>query len=352
MTRRPTWIPLAALFVAAAGLLTTWTRADASCGAVSCFLVIGSQQQVPQAGLLTVNGIYSYTPMTLPSGSTGIIPEVDPSTKRLVPNHHRELMTITNMYTLDVNYGITDRLGIEVTAPFMFRKHAHFHVHGGQDAELINFKDNGIGDIRITGKYNVLPTLRSMLVVGLGVDLPTGKNNSRDSLNGVLEPSGQIGKGAPGLIGSVYQTYELIPHTLSQFSYVSYRHTFRNHDGYQYGDEYLLNFGFNYVTPAPWLVLTQQINYRYLTHDIFYGINPANTPIHDIAVPNTGSTFTAYTPGFMVTVEDYFQFYFYAQVPIARDANNNLAQDTSYVFGVTKYFDTNTWFKNEQPAKG
>lgn len=350
MRRTAFSIGFTALLAAAA--LLPWTRAEASCGAVSCFLVIGSQQQVPQAGMLTVNGIYSYTPMTAPTGSNGIIPEVDPSTKRLIPNHHREVMTITNMYTLDVNYGITDRLGIEVTAPFLLRKHSHFHVHGGRDAESIGFSDNGIGDIRVTGKYNVLPTLRSMLILGLGVDLPTGKNNSRDSFNNVLEPSGQIGKGAPGLIGSIYQTYELIPHSLSQFSYFSYRHTFRNHDGYQYGDEYLVNFGFNYVTPVPWFVLTQQINYRYLTHDTFYGINPANTPIHDIAVPNTGSTFTAYTPGFMVTVQDYFQFYFYAQIPLARDANNNLAQDTSYVFGLTKYFDTNTWFKKEEPAKG
>ena len=38
-------------------------QAKASCGAVSCFVVIGSQQQVPQAGLLTVNAIYNYTPM-------------------------------------------------------------------------------------------------------------------------------------------------------------------------------------------------------------------------------------------------------------------------------------------------
>lgn len=324
--------------------------ADAACGAVSCFLVIGSQQQIPQAGLLTVNGIYSYTPMTTPTGSNGIIPEVDPSTKRVIPNHHRELMTITNTYTLDMNYGITDRFGIEVTAPFMFRKHAHFHVHGGQDAELINFKDNGLGDIRITAKYNVLPTIRSMVVAGFGIDLPTGKNQSRDSVNGVLEPAGQIGRGQVGLIGSLYQTYELIPHQLSQFGYVSYRHTFRNHVGYQYGDEYLVNFGVNYVTPIPWLVLTQQINWRYTTHDTFYGINPANTPIHDIAIPNTGSTFTAYTPGVLLNLEDGLQAYFYAQVPVARDANNNLAQDTSYVFGITKYFDTNAWGK--KPAEG
>ncbi|MBH0182006.1 MAG: hypothetical protein HP490_10110 [Nitrospira sp.] len=34
--------------------------AHAACGAVTCFVVVGSQQQVPQAGLLTFNTIYNY----------------------------------------------------------------------------------------------------------------------------------------------------------------------------------------------------------------------------------------------------------------------------------------------------
>src|SRR5512139_3797468 len=84
-------------------------QAYAACGAVSCFVTIGSQQQVPQEGLLTTNFIYSYTPMTLPSGHTGIIAEADQRTQRIIPGHHRELSTITNSYTLDANYGITDR---------------------------------------------------------------------------------------------------------------------------------------------------------------------------------------------------------------------------------------------------
>ncbi len=67
---------------------------------------------------------------------------------------------------------------------------------------------------------------------------------------------------------TIYQTYELIPHRLNQFSSASYRHTFRNNDGYQFGDEYMLNAGLNLVT-TPWLVLTAQVNYRYLVHDNF-----------------------------------------------------------------------------------
>lgn len=319
--------------------------AQAACGAVSCFVVIGSQQQVPQKGLLTVNGIYSYTPMTLPGGSNGLIPEVDQARRRLTPNHHRELSTITQTYTLDVNYGVTDRVGVQVTVPYLMRKHDHKHFHGGMDAEQIGFSDKGIGDIRVTAKYNALLTLRSMVVAGFGVELPTGDTDARDNVGGVMESATQLGRGNVGLIGSAYQTYELIPHRLNQFAYASYRHTFRNNDGYQFGDEYLLNAGFNLVT-VPWLVLTNQVNYRYMTHDNVSASLTATGPIMDFQVPNTGHTFLAYTPGFQISLSgltnaawaNMASVYFYTQIPVARDANNNLAQGTSYVFGITKSF--------------
>jgi hypothetical protein len=318
--------------------------AQAACGAVSCFVVIGSQQQVPQKGLLTVNGIYSYTPMTLPSGSSGIIPEVDQARRRLIPNHHRELSTITQTYTLDLNYGVTDRFGVELTVPYLIRKHDHKHFHGGMDAELIGFSDKGLGDIRITAKYNALLTLRSMVVAGFGVELPTGDTDARDSVGGVMESATQLGRGNVGLVGSAYQTFELIPHRLNQFAFASYRHTFRNNDGYQFGDEYLLNAGFNLVT-VPWLVLTNQLNYRYMTHDNV-SASLSGGPIKDQRVFNTGHTFLAYTPGFQVSLSgltdaswaSMASLYFYSQIPVARDANNNLAQGTSYVFGITKSF--------------
>lgn len=332
-------------------------RAQASCGAVTCFVVIGSQQQVPQQGLLTVNGIYNYTPMRLLSGTSGVIPAIDQTGRRLILDHHQETRTISQTYTLDLNYGVTDRFGMEITIPYLKRTHQHIDGLGEDgpngEGEPVNFSDNGVGDMRVIAKYNVLPTLRSMLVMGFGVDLPTGDTEARDSSGGVMEAPTQLGRGNVGLIGTIYQTYELIPHRLNQFAFASYRHTFRNNDGYQFGDEYLLNVGVNLVT-LPWLVLTSQFNYRYLTHDnISASLERSQTSsdptfpddpivldpdIRNRRVPNTGSTYLAYTPGFQINWGGSTSFYFYSQIPIARDANNNLAQGTSFVFGVTQYF--------------
>ena len=338
--------------------------AFAACGAVTCFVVVGSQQQVPQAGVLTFNSMYNYTPMRLLSGTNGIIPAIVQDQRRLILDHHQETRTISNSLTFDLNYGITDRWAVQVTIPHLWRTHKHLDElgEGGTvgEGEPVNFGAHGIGDMTITTKYNLLPSLRSMVVGGIGVQVPTGGTSGRDSRGELMESPTQLGRGNLGLIGSLYQTYELIPHRLNQFLFGSYRHTFRNNEGYQFGDEYNLNAGLNLVT-VPWLVVTGQVNYRYLTHDNISasleqsaspdsggGIEPTvlDAVIANRRVPNTGSTYVAFSPGFQVSLDGlvdspwtkWTSLYFYAQIPVARDSNNNLAQGTSFIFGLTRSF--------------
>jgi hypothetical protein len=345
------------------------TRSHASCGAVTCFVVIGSQQQVAQAGLLTFNTIYNYTPMRLLEGTNGVIPAILQTERRMILNHHQEIRTITQTVTFDLNYGITDRLGIQVTIPYLWRTHKHIDGLGEEgsngEGEQVPFADDGIGDVTFTAKYNVLPTLRSMVVAGFGVQVPTGNTTARDDAGEIMESPTQLGRGNVGLIGSIYQTYELIPHRLNQFFFGSYRHTFRNDDGYQFGDEYNLNLGANGIPlqSAPWLVLSGQFLWRYLVHDnanasLERSATPADAPnfpgdpivldpnIINRAVPTTGSTYFAFSPGLQVSLDGLIDSpltkttsaYFYAQIPIMRDSNNNLAQGTSYIFGLTRSF--------------
>lgn len=345
----------------------TVRTAEAACGAVTCFVVIGSQQQVPQAGLLTFNTIYSYTPMRLLDGTNGVIPGIDQGDRVLILDHHQEIRTITQMVAFDFNYGITERLGVQVTIPYLWRTHQHVDGLGEDgpngEGELVPFKDNGIGDMIITAKYNLLPTLRSMVVPAFGVQVPTGSTNANDANGELMESPTQLGRGNVGLIGSLYQTYELIPHRLNQFFFGSYRHTFRNNYGYQFGDEYNLSLGANGVPleKAPWLVLMGQFHWRYLVHDnmsasLQRSATPADAPdfpgepividpaILNRNVPNTGSTYFAFSPGLQVSLDGVIDspltkmtsLYFYSEIPIMRDSNNNLAQGTSFIFGVTR----------------
>jgi len=342
-------------------------KAQASCGAVTCFVVIGSQQQVPSAGLLTVNAIYNYTPMRLLDGTNGVIPGLDQGNRQMILDHHQETRTITQQATLDLNYGLTERFGLQLTLPYVWR--THHHIDGlGEDGtngsgQSTNFSANGIGDLRVGLKYNMLPTLRSMVVLGFGVYLPSGNTHAHDSENAVMESPTQLGRGAVGLNPTIYQTYELIPHKLNQFSSASYRHTFRNNDGYQFGDQWDFNAGLNLVT-VPWLVVSSQFNYRYMVHDNFSSsllrsATPADGPaafpgepividptIQSRAVPTTGSTFLSFSPGFNLSLDGLADsaltkmtsVYFFAAIPVARDSNNSLAQGTSYIFGLTRSF--------------
>ncbi len=164
-------------------------------------------------------------------------------------------------------------------------------------------------------KYNVLPTIRNLLVFGVGFNLPTGKTDTLTNAggSGPEEPTIQLGRGNVGLVGSAYQTYELFPHRLGQFSSIVYRHTFKNNAGYQFGDDYVLAAGLNLLLLDK-VTLTGQFNYRYVVHDTFSSTlgfsGPDSQIILDRPVPTTGSTMLAFSPGVTWYIRDGTAVYF------------------------------------------
>lgn len=345
LSRRATCLCVLALIMMLAGPLPS----RASCGSVSCFVVIGSQQQVPMKGLLTVNLIYNYTPMRVPSGEGGRIPFANQGahTLTLANLNVNQISTTTRTATLDLNYGLTERIGLQVAIPYKAVE---------SDAQIggltpVPYSERGLGDVRATLKYNLLPTLRSMVVLGVGVDFPTGSYGRFAQGTTLAESTLQIGRGNFGVIPMVYQTYELIPHRVNQFALASYRHTFKNSDGYQFGDEVNVSAGLNLipVERMPWLTLMQQFNFRWMQSDAMdaalFQFNPAtgtsillDPTVKFRSVPTTGSTYVAYSPGVNLNLWNFASFYFIAQIPIHRDFNGNLEQQISYVFGLTKSF--------------
>lgn len=348
------------VMVLALGWVGSTTQAQASCGAAGCFVVIDSQSGVSPKGSLIVNGIYTYVPQgTLLNGTTGIIPAVETDSRELILNDHKEQRTISQQVTLDLNYGLTDRLTVELTIPYRVMLHRHIQDMGreGDNGEGVPtlFTDNGLGDIILRAKYTFLPTIRNLLVPGFGLELPTGKFHGKiNGTNETQEPGVQLGRGNVGLLASLYQSYEIIPHRLNQFSSIEYRHTFRNNLGYQFGDRYTANVGLNFRV-LDWLVLNGQFNYRLVSHDNFsssllraptpsdpeFGTEEAvviDPKIKNRRVPTTGSTTLMFSPGFSVNAWKGISFYFNAQIPVVRDFNGNLAQGVSYLFGLTKTF--------------
>lgn len=323
--------------------------AEGSCGSVSCFVVIGSQQQVAPAGVLTVNLNYTYTPNGIPSSGVNTIPFANQQTKQLILANSQvsQLRTLVETAALDINYGLTERFGLEVLIPYRMID-AVGQIGAG---EVSATKDRGIGDVLAKVKYNLLPTLRSMVVLEMGVYFPSGDYGNLATPTQLVESTLQVGRGAFGLQPGFYQSYEVIPHRLNQFLSGNLRYTMRNSDGYRFGAEFSLNTGLNLVT-FPWLTLTNQINFRYKDRDnieaALYEYKPdpidravlLDGNIIGRSVPTTDHTYVAFSTGAVVNVFDFAQLYFIAQIPIYRDFNGNLQQEISYVGGVTKSFVT------------
>jgi hypothetical protein len=199
-------------------------------------------------------------------------------------------------------------------------------------------------------KYNLLPTLRSMFVLEMGVFFPTGTYQQVGANGQYAESTLQLGRGTFGFQPGFYQTYEILPHRLNQFLQGSWRYNLRNSDGYQFGQEFSLNLGVNLVT-VPWLILTEQVNVRYKTQDkmeaaLFQFVGPPidralpiDLNVISRSIPTTDYTFVGFSTGLMVNLWDFAQGYFIAQIPIYRDFNGNLQQDLSFVAGITKVFN-------------
>lgn len=348
--------PVAAGLGAVAALMLLIGEAFASCGSASCFLVTGTEAGVQPKGKLSVDLRYSYAAAGLADGVSGNVAAVEvegAEGRRVILNEHKEQRTISQFYVLDASYGLTDKVTLDVMVPY--RKQKHTHVIGQGEApdglgSFESFTDNGLGDVRVMGKYSILPTLRNLVVLGLGADLPTGDSHARNSQGALQEPTLQLGRRALGLVASVYQSYELIPHRLNQFASASYRHSFRGPNSYRFGDEYILSGGAS-VKTLKVVTLTGQFNWRYVVHDEFTGMlakaqdfNDPTFPDEPIVidnevkrrpVPNTGSTMLAFSPGVSVAVGERTTFYFHAQVPITRDFNGGLQQQTGFLGGVS-----------------
>lgn len=159
------------------------SKADASCGSTACFIVTGSEG-VQLKNSLTIDLSYSYTPATVPNGESGLVAAVVDrergSPPLIILNEHRERITRTQVVALNMNYGLTNNLTLQLQVPYRNILHKHDISQGlaNRGAGVFEkFQDAGIGDIFIGGKYAVLPTLRSMLVFGFGLFLPSGDFN-------------------------------------------------------------------------------------------------------------------------------------------------------------------------------
>lgn len=129
-----------------------------------------------------------------------------------------EVINNDNSIILGINYYVNRKLSVGVSVPFLFIDRSSMYEHYGNSPSAnpgrnrFHTQSQGLGDIRVSANYTMMPTHTSRLTLGAGLKLPTGNfaykdyfhkraSDGSDSLiYKVVDQSMQPGDGGLGVI--------------------------------------------------------------------------------------------------------------------------------------------------------
>jgi len=197
-------------------------------------------------GKLALQAQYEYTFMrTLREGSSSVTPDEvldekmsDPTTmKYSVPTE-----MVMRKYTFTANYAPMEKLQFMLAVPYAVNDmDMRMAMRMGMMVTKSNSTMNtveGLGDVSLMGIYNlysdapVKPT--KSISIGLGIKMPTGKNDERSSSGGLIHASMQPGSGSWDPMLLVNAVHYMKPVSF-QFNGM-YHLTTKGDEGYEFGD--------------------------------------------------------------------------------------------------------------------
>ena len=316
--------------------LNLFSYAEASCGSSNCTLIRGSQAGLANEGRFVVDLSYRYIRMdNAKKGSGSFSGNVDVSkvefeSGMIEPAHHREFKTINELAQFDISYGITEKLTVSMSVPFLNDRH-HEHIDGiGTGTPEFTNQDgsSGFGDITVMAKYAVWQTTKHLLIAGAGVKFGTGEYKLLNSEGEINEPTIMPGTGSTDAILSALYNFSIIPNKLGVFASASHRFTTENSLDYEFGDSTFIDAGVSYQLNEK-ITLITQINTRISRRDEFLGMD----------VPNTGVTFINVTPGVVLAASENVSLYTHVQLPVYQRVNEvNLVPSFGLMAGVSYGF--------------
>jgi hypothetical protein len=330
---------LCMVFIAVLITLNINSLAEASCGSSNCTLIRGSQAGLANEGRFVIDLSYRYIRQdNAKKGSGSFSGNVDVSkvefeSGMIEPAHHREFKTINELAQFDISYGITEKLTVSVSVPFLNDRH-HEHIDGlpGTLADPAEFTNqdgsSGFGDITLMAKYAVWQTTKHQLIAGAGVKFGTGEYKLLNSEGEINEPTIMPGTGSTDAILSALYNFSIIPNKLGVFASASHRFTTENSLDYEFGDSTFIDAGVSYRLNEK-ITLITQINTRISRRDEFLGMD----------VPNTGVTFINVTPGVVLAASENVSLYTHVQLPVYQRVNEvNLVPSFGLMAGVSYGF--------------
>lgn len=307
----------------------------ATCGSAACFLVTGTTEGVASEHSLAVDFSVRVVDQDRKLSGTHevdevLTPKVDFENHVLVPDHHREIRTVSTVAQLDLAYGVTSNLSVLASIPVVVDKqHEHFDDVGDPDEHFTNQDGTrGFGDVQLGARYAWVLRGTSVLIGSLAVKLPTGAYKLLDGEGAINEPTIQPGTGSYDAIASVGLTSRPHGGAFEWFASTSARANRENDLEYRIGDEAVLNLGARFALGEK-VDLSLQANGRKGDRDRYLGSD----------VPSTGSTTVYATPGIRFKGEKDGSFYAFIQLPVCEKVNESqIAPRTGYVFGYSRTF--------------
>jgi hypothetical protein len=312
-----------------------------ACDSTSCALVTRGQNGVfnKRGGSVDLSFRYVDTGAAL-SGSrkvdTVTRPKVDLENGVIRPAYHREESGYEAFVQVDVVYGISDRVTLAGTIPFInHRSFTHLHApaavddehgHGGGLAGF-SFTSQGFGDVWAGVRYAILTAPDHALVGGFSIKAPTGSNEHIGGFDHTIQdPMLQPGTGSWDFLGSL--AYTTGAGRTGGVVNLSYLLPTANEFEYRFGPEAIAAVGARRQL-AKSLTGTLQIKGHYRGRSDFGG-EP---------VPSTGESSLHAVPGLRFDTPDRASLYLFFQVPLYRRVNEEqLSARVSVMAGFSKSF--------------
>ena len=167
---------------------------------------------------------------------------------------------LTQTLNLEVRVGITDRLTLGVSAPYIFRD----HLNETETAFFGGFTED-VGDVKVNTLWDLLDQGPHILTLGLGVSLPTGEINERGrtatSARAQLPFNMQTGSGSVDFMPSLsFMTQNEFGSFGAQVG--STFHLNDNDRDYRLGDQFDLTAWASYMVMGDWVALSARVVYE------------------------------------------------------------------------------------------
>jgi len=219
-----------------------------------------------------------------------------------------------------LGYGSTSDLALFGILPYLDRE-LDLTVPGGQ---RITRDTNGIGDAQLFARYTIfqkdLPGWTFRIAPFLGLKLPTGDDNNRDSFGRLPQPL-QSGSGSWDPFGGVTATYQTLDYEVdSQLSYKANTEA----NGLEFGDEFRFDTSLQYrLWPRELGAGAPGFLYGIIETNL---LHQAKNEIGGTNDPNSGGTKLFLSPGLQYATRRWV-LEAIVQLPVVQNLNGTALED-------------------------